>query len=60
MYGLACAILSVFWYEILTEIEGNLTRDISRYFGIFDGYFRQPPSSYAATRRWRNTEEEAW
>ena len=27
-------------YEILTEIEGNLT-DILRYFGISDGYSRQ-------------------
>ena len=38
------------WYEISTEIEGNLT-DIFRYFGIFDGYFRQvyvqpPPPTY--------------
>ena len=29
-----------FGYEILTEIQGNLT-DILRHFGIFDGYFRQ-------------------
>ena len=27
-------------YETLTEIQGNLT-GILRYFGIFDGYFRQ-------------------